>query len=326
MQNSRVFESEYFGIKTIEFEYGGYKGAFIADGAKLIKLEYTPKNISLLHTTDNMNELRERRVFGMPVLFFPNRTKYGTFTFEGKEYQLPINVKVPYDMNIHGFLDGFTTWDVVKKEAADDHINITFEYIINKTKKCFKYFDFNVKIVYENIISSKGLSQNITFENMSNKNMPFGFAYHTAFNIPFNESPKEAFYIKANLKSKYELGYDDMPTGKLLSLDDFQKKALDTIGIPSHKKILDDLFLADGSTPNVAVITDTYTNTQVFYEADEKFKHWILYNLDTESDFVCVEPQTWATNALNMDIESANLIVIKAGEKLKLSTKIYVKN
>ncbi|MBE7026873.1 MAG: aldose 1-epimerase [Ruminococcaceae bacterium] len=326
MQNARVFEGEYLGIKTIEFECGGYTGAFITDGAKLIRLDYSPKNIKLIrNTASNADELRERRIFGMPVLFFPNRTTYGRFKFEGRTYQLPINTKAPYDMNIHGFLNGFTTWNIAKKEATDNCVNITFEYIIDKTKKCFEYFDFNVKIVYENIITPDGLSQNIIFDNMSDKNMPFGFAYHTAFNIPFNDSPKDAFYIKANLKSKYELGYDTIPTGKLLPLSEFQNKALGKLGVPSHKETLDDLFLADDNTANISVITDANTNTRVFYEADESFKHWILYNETKNSDFVCIEPQTWATNALNMDMESANLIVIKAGEKLKLSTKLYVK-
>ena len=324
MNAARIFEVEYLGIKTIEFECGGYEGAFTIDGANLVKLKYLPKNLNLMHTTYDADALSTKYIYGMPILFFPNRIKDGTFTFEGKTYKFPIN-DAANNVHLHGFFNGYTKWTLAKKDVTDNFINLTFEYIIDENDEIYNYFDFKVKISYENIITSSGLFQRMSFENMSDKNMPFGFAYHTTFNIPFNDSPREAFFVTANLKYSYvnEVG---IPTGELLPLAEYEKAANTETGIQICKQTLDTLYLADDSVPNVATIIYTATNTQLVYEADSKFKHWIIYNLDKDQKFLSIEPQTCCSNAVNSDMDTANLLVVKPGEEISLSTKIYIKN
>lgn len=321
VEETKIWNGEYLGIKTIEFSCGGYEGAFTIEGANLIKLDYIPKNVSLMHIASDETELRTNKIYGIPLLFFPNRIKDGTFSFEGRRYNFPINAE--NNVHLHGFLDGYTPWEVIKSETDGDTVHIVFAYRICKGSEMYKYFDFDIEIIYENTITPGGLEQKISFTNKSGRNMPFGFAYHTTFNIPFNNSPEEAFFIRANLRQEYELD-KCIPTGKLLTLDaSGQMAAKDGLRINADK--LDNLYLADDSKPNIAVITDICTGVQAVYEADSHFKHWILYNADTKQNFLSVEPQTCCTNAVNSDMKTANLITVGPDKTISLNTKLYIK-
>lgn len=322
MMDAKIWDGDYLGIKTIEFSCGGYTGAFTVEGANLIRLDYPSKQVKMLHITENEVDLRTKKIFGVPLLFFPNRIKDGTFTFEGNTYHFPINGE--NNVHIHGFLDGYTKWELIKKEAKDGVVTITFAHTIAEGSEMYRHFGFEIAILYENIIDADGLRQNISFVNQSDRNMPFGFAYHTTFNVPFNASPEEAFFVHANLKQKYELD-KCMPTGRLLELDTSGKKAAEEGGCMVCSDTLDNLYLADDRVPNVATVTDTATGTQIVYESDAKFKHWILYNADAKQKFLSIEPQTCCTNAVNTDMETANLIVAAPGEKISLATKLYIK-
>lgn len=321
MENARLWTGEFLGVSTIEFACGGYEGSFTVEGANLVRFEYVPKHISLLHMPKDEHALRTQKIYGIPLLFFPNRIKDGIFQFEGKTYQFPVNSE--NNMHIHGFLDGYTDWEVIKQEAGEDYVNITFAHTIQQGSEMYKYFGFEIGIVYENIITPEGLQQNITFENKSDKTMPFGFAYHTTFNVPFNDSPEDAFRIGINLKQRYELD-KCIPTGQLLPLDALESQTAGE-GMPVFARTLDNLYLSDETQPNAAIITDAVTGEQIVYEADRKFRHWILYNADAKQRFLSVEPQTCCTNAVNSDMPTANLVTLAPGEKISLATKLYVK-
>lgn len=323
MGDTKIYDGEYLGLKTVEFDCGGYCGTFVVEGANLIKLIYKPDNISILRTTDDEKTLRMSRTIGMPLLFFPNRIKNGTFTFEGKKYRFPINAE---DNNhLHGLLNGYTKWEVAKKEIDDGFVNIVFKHTIDENSEVYSYFGFKVAITYENVITSNGLFQRISFENLSERNMPFAFAYHTTFNIPFNSSDEDNFYVRANLKSKYET-VKCIPTGNVTELDDFGKKAAGEQGCRVNEYVLDNLYLTDNSVQNAAEIMDTATNIKIVYESDDKFRHFVMYNSDTKHKFLSIEPQTCCNNAVNSDIETANLITLHPGEEISLYTKLYIKH
>ena len=130
--------------------------------------------------------------------------------------------------------------------------------------------------------------------------------------------------MHVNLMQKYELD-QCIPTGRLLELDAAGRKAVETPGLRVNAYALDNLYLADDSVPNAAVITDAKTGTQIVYESDSHFRHWILYNADRKKKFLSVEPQTCCTNAVNSDMTSSNLIVLEPGQTISLATKLYVK-
>ena len=154
-------------------------------------------------------------------------------------------------MHIHGLLDNSTTWNIAKAEAAGEAVCVVFQYLFDENNPAYAYFDYKISITYENTVTQAGLRQSISFTNYSNRAMPFAFAYHTAFNLPFNASPKEAFVVQANLKGMYEL-HNELPTGRVTALDEAGTQAA-AAGYCIRGAALDHLYLADSSRQNRAV-------------------------------------------------------------------------
>lgn len=320
MTGGRVMHRTFLGLPAVEFSCGGYEGIWTADGADLVRLRHVPTGTALLRTPADLEQFRTRRAFGMPVLLFPNRIAGGCFSFQGRTFQFPVNYKGT--MHIHGLLDNSTTWNIAKAEAAGEAVCVVFQYLFDENNPAYAYFDYKISITYENTVTQAGLRQSISFTNYSNRAMPFAFAYHTAFNLPFNASPKEAFVVQANLKGMYEL-HNELPTGRVTALDEAGTQAA-AAGYCIRGAALDHLYLADSSRQNRAVLTDTASGTSIVYEAGPQFKHWILCSGGGQSGFLAIEPQTCCTNAVNMDIPSANLLALQPQETICLKTRLYV--
>ena len=82
----------------------------------------------------------------------------------------------------------------------------------------YRYFGFEIEIVYENVITSGGLYQRISFENKSGGTCRLVLLTTRRLMYHLMIRPKEAFFVRANLKSRYEL-FACIPTGRLLPLD-----------------------------------------------------------------------------------------------------------
>lgn len=319
---AKIEKSEYFGIPALSFECAEYSGIITLKGGNVAVLKHRAKGINLLHTTDDAGTLQKSRIYGIPILFPPNRISGGEFVFENRTYKFPINSQ--HNMHIHGYLTGDLLWNVDNASALDGEVSITLSYNITKDSDIYNCFGHEVNIKLENSINENGLTQVISFENLEDYAMPFGFAYHTTFNIPFNSSPADSFYVSANIGKCYELSAQTVPTGKLLDLDHVGTD-IATTGCCVQRNVLDNLYTVDAQKANVAVITDTATGDKIVYESDPIFKHWILYNGGSGTNFLSIEPQTWCTNAPNTDMPTANFMSVAPYGSISLTTKIYVK-
>ena len=84
------------GIPAVHFTAGGYEAVMVPSvGANVVKLKHTATGIEILRTPDaeEMENFKERpQIYGLPLLFPPNRIADGTYTFEGRKYQYPITI------------------------------------------------------------------------------------------------------------------------------------------------------------------------------------------------------------------------------------------
>ena len=80
-------------IVTLRSPNGAYEAKILPDrGANCLALTHTPSGISALRTYDpDTFELDNPFLYGTPLLFPPNRIKGGRFTYDGREYALPVN-------------------------------------------------------------------------------------------------------------------------------------------------------------------------------------------------------------------------------------------
>lgn len=319
--NSKPFieKIKYLGLDCVAFGAGGYSAIAALYGGNVISLKYLPKNMDILRCPEKVEDyIKSTQTYGAAPLFPPNRINEGEFIFEDRKYRFPINT--PFNTHLHGFVKD-DVWQIESMETTSDKAILVLSYKVLQDCDVFRFFGHRFELYIENILSKDGLNQKLTVKNLEDYPMPFGFAYHTTFNIPFNTSPKEAFFVQANLKNAYKIN-NGLPTGEFLDLSDSEKQVC-SVGYPCLGEVLDNLYLADDSKQNISIITDKNTGGKVIYEADNSFKHWILYNNDAASGYLCIEPQTWCTNAPNLSLKEANVISVPPKGDFTLTTRLY---
>ena len=82
---------DFHGLKGVEFSKGEYTALLIPEmGANLVRLANTRLGAEILRTPGpgEIETFRSRpQVFGLPILFPPNRIADGRYVFEGRTYQ-----------------------------------------------------------------------------------------------------------------------------------------------------------------------------------------------------------------------------------------------
>ncbi len=129
----------------------------------------TPVDIDILGNDDAF-------LFGIPILFFPNRISNGRFEFEGREYKFPIN-EVKLNNFCHGTLHRLP-FEVV--EYDNEHIKGFFAATENNPYLTFPH-SFEIYVEYR--IREDGIYQIVLIKNTSDKNMPVALGFHTTFNL-----------------------------------------------------------------------------------------------------------------------------------------------
>ena len=319
-----IKESMFLNEAAIEFGNENIEAILIpALGSNLLSLKSRKKGIELLRTPKTLDDYKKVPIlYGMPILFPPNRIEDGIFTYKETTYTFPINEEEKHN-HIHGFLHD-KPWRVVKKEVSKEEIIIITEFLSSDFPSLYKYFprDFKVNMTYS--LLDEALEVKMEIHNFGRESFPWGVGYHTIFNFPF---VAESNYLDCEfalpVNKQWELNQRSLPTGEYSSLtnkDDIQKRVLE------ERREYDDIFSYDeeNSPINEAILTDSNAGIQVRYQADQHFKYWVLFN---EAGFLCPEPYTWMTNAPNLDIpaEITGLQELQPGETIQLNTKLILK-
>ncbi|MBZ9686616.1 aldose 1-epimerase [Clostridium estertheticum] len=310
---STVQEELWKGYKSIRFSAGGYEALMITDvGANIIELKDTIRGLSILRTpVDNLEfEVFKStpQVYGLPVLFPPNRLEDGTFKVEDRVYKFPIN-EPEINNYIHGFIKN-EKWKIARSEIIEgEEVEIEAILDFNEEHEFYKYFPhaFQFKLVYN--LSSSGLKQTTSIINLSNEKMPMGIGFHTAFNIPFHpESVEEDYRLIASIDKIWEQNERNLPTGKILDLTIDEKqylnKGINPLGeeLESHYTLKN--MNINGEEFHGAIIEDTSKKIRLIYEMGNDYKHMVLWNDKGDKHYVCVEPQTCSINAPNINLEN----------------------
>lgn len=226
---------------------------------------------------------------GAPILLPANRTAGGRFTFQGKDYTLPVN-EPRTGCHLHGLLHR-QVFSLVKH--TKNSICLSYE---NKGR--IYPFPFLFTVTYS--LSEQGLRSDYRIENTGTGDMPLVFALHTTFVRPdYLQIPLELLQEKTDLH---------IPTGRYLPLNETEQNLKK--GCPGKGVSVSGYYTSAG---------DTATIGSYRYQAPG-FDHWVLYTDGTDSEFVCVEPQLGKVNALN---DPASCPRIPAGEDLLLTTYVF---
>jgi aldose 1-epimerase len=232
---------------------------------------------------------------GIPILFpFPNRIKEGKFTWDDKQYQLPLNGKTHA---IHGFVFD-RPWRVTDHSAHA----MTGEFQLSKDAPDRLELwptDFILRVTYT--VASSYLHSRFEIVNPTEKPLPWGLGTHSYFRLSLAQDdvhPKTL--IQAPIKSQWVLK-ENIPTGEIIPVPaniDLSQS------IPASLLKLDDVFtdLQEIDEKIVSHVIDEHHQRQLIQSTGPEFRELVVFT-PPQRGSICLEPYTCTTDAINLSTQ-----------------------
>lgn len=325
---------DWNGLRAVEFAKGDYTALLIPEvGANLVRLANTRLGAEILRTpsADEIETFRTRpQIFGLPLLFPPNRIEDGHYLFNGTTYQYPITIEKEHNYH-HGIIKGLP-FAVSKAEEDDEEVRIECRYYSNAANDAvYRHFPhaFKCKMIYK--LSAEGLKQEVVLSNRSDAPMPVGVGFHTPLPIPFAGGEGRDYVMRVAVGEQVELNARNLPTGRRLPLtEQFAKLREGGLQVTDCEAIEAGFTLreidVDGKPYRGALVEHLRTGVRIFYEVDEQTTYWTIWNNGGNQPYCCPEPQSWITNAPNAaDPEAAGFQSVEPGKSWKMKFRLYAK-
>lgn len=202
-------------------------------GSNVISLVDKTTKVQLLREPETAESFHDTpTLYGIPILFPPNRISDGTFSFRGRTYHFDINEKDKHN-HLHGFLY-HEKWNVVTAKKTDEEVIVETEIDLSELPHVYKQFPHHAVVRMTYTIKENTLFKHATVMNKGKEAFPWGIGYHTTFVFPAESS---LFSLTAD--QQWELDERLLPTGKLMDVP--YKEALHE-GMDLRHKHLDDVF------------------------------------------------------------------------------------
>lgn len=299
---------------NIQIEGGGYKALIDSKrGATCFRLINQHLGVDIYRTPQSDAEWKENPfLFGNPALFPPNRIRNGEFVFEGRKYGFPIN-ECSTNCHLHGAL-----YSVPFEIKSIDSRSATFSYSARKDEYLGFPHDFSFTRKYS--LDENGLTEMDEITNLSDENMPFYFALHNTYNIPFlREGKRENVYLRIPVTREHKRD------GKLLPVNEFcfferERKMRD--GKFSFDEGDDSAFFqTDGEV--VIRLGDFEKGVRVCCKCSPEFGYVMFYR-PGNAFYAAIEPQTAEIDCFNSTSpENSGGMVIAPGRTVRLKTLTY---
>ena len=122
----QIEKIDFLGMPAVRFEAGGYEAIMIPQvGANVVKLSHKTSGVEILRTPtqEEVETFKGRpQVFGLPLLFPPNRIEDGTYSFDGRRYQYPITI--PDQHNYHHGIIKSQPFTVTRTNVGKEYVEI----------------------------------------------------------------------------------------------------------------------------------------------------------------------------------------------------------
>ncbi len=253
---------------------------------------------------------------GIPILFpFPNRVAGGTYTFEGRTYQLDVNEPGRHN-HIHGLVCN-RPWRVVEtgassQEGAWQRATIT----LADDPEAVRQFPFPCRLTVTTRLVEGMLVQETEVENTGSGRLPMGYGTHGWFPATLGAGGREATQVRIPAGQFWRLEHL-LPTGERVSVEreaaKYDLRAWRALDAQDY----DDVFTAlerrpDGWTE--ASIRYPDAGLELAVQASPAFREWVLY-APRARPVICLEPYTCTTNAVNLQPQGidAGLVVLEPG-------------
>ncbi len=299
----------------ITLESSRYLAEFDSDhGGFCGRLYHKPSGSELLRTPESEEMYNGNRfLFGNPILFPPNRVRNGEFTFEGREYRLPINDTFS-GCHLHGDLHRMPF--TVERTACGE---VDFLYRAERGEYEGFPHAFTIRRRYT-LSDATGLREITEIRNDSSETMPVMLGFHTTFRLPFcPDSKAENCSLTLPVGRLHKRDEKYLPTCEYEVNEDCERLNRGEF-VPADGKV-SSFFEASGNT---ARLVDRQKGLTLEYRT-QGFRYWMLFNGGSR-DFLSIEPQTCAIDAFHIDqtIEEAGVLALPPSEALSFSTEIAI--
>ncbi|MBB6637722.1 aldose 1-epimerase [Cohnella thailandensis] len=317
--------TEYLGQPAVRLENGSWIALVVPGwGGRVVSLRNKEaREIELLRVPPSLEAYEASPLlYGIPVLFPPNRIENGTFVFGERTYRLAIN-DPSTGSHSHGFVHD-KEWTVLQVESRAGTVSLTMEFDSFLHPQVMEQFPHRFLLKMKLTLEESRVTQTMEVHNASWAAFPWGLGYHTAFRFPFGDSASlRSCELQAPVGRSWKLDERFLPTGELA------ENALGESlrgGMPMEGVLLDDVFESYAGAANEAVLTDREAGLRLRYRADEAFGHWVFHNGDGRGGFLCPEPYSCVTNAFNspLDPSVTGMKVLEPGESFSLTCSIEV--
>ena len=314
MKYRAKFEEELTFIKSGDF-VAGFSPAM---GGGCYSLRSESGDIDILrHPETDMGEIWDNPfLYGNPILFPPNRIRGGSFRFEGREYNFPIN-EASTGCHIHGSL--YRTRFAVDASGED---NISFRFSADKGE--YPGFPHSFEIIRSYRLEGYALCEKLSVTNRSERNMPFMLAYHTTFRLPFaSGSERENIRLYMPVVCEHLRDAKFLPTCEYLYNDE-KILALNGDGFVPCGRSVSAFYRAKNDPIR---LYDEACGVGIRYSSDKAFGYRMLWK-GSDDGFIVTEPQTCAIDCFHIDQNpgDSGLLVIGPGETETFSSKISFEN
>jgi len=220
-----------------------------------------------------------------PLAPFASRVRNGQFIWNEQVVSLAPNF-LPQRHALHGQA-WQSSWSIVSHTA--EQLNLSFSYNNGDWP-----WDYSLELIYQ--LKDNELKMSLTVKNLADNDMPSGLGLHPYFDLDDNTT------IKVDASTMWQVDDTLLPT----SVENAPDGINSDDGVSTHHLVIDNVLIND-------------SNEREITWADRGFKaniastgcpYTVLYR-PSKAKFLCIEPISHSTNALNLNEVAA----IKAGVK-----------
>ncbi len=309
---AKAWETSVFEAKQISI-----------DGVSVVRLSDSKRGIevSILPSIGNM--AYEMKIHGKNILYFPeaklsdfqkrpmqtgipflapwaNRMDDTFFWANGKKYGFDMALgniqKDGRGLPIHGLLGNSSLWQVTDIGADEHSAYVTSRHEFWKYPDLMAQWPFAHEYEMTYRLAEGALEVRTTVSNLSGESMPLAIGYHPYYRIP--GIPRDAWILRLPARKMVVADDRRIPTGELKTMDLPNP-------LPLKGRTLDDgftdferdasgraLFSVEAGEKRIELLFGLQYPVAVIWEPASR-PGWPM-------DFVCIEPMTGITNAINL--------------------------
>jgi aldose 1-epimerase len=256
-------------------------------GARVLRFPYA-----------SLDEVKKTpRFSGIPFLApWANRLDEQGFRFGDRHYVFNAelgNVRGPHP--IHGLVT-FAPWQLVEAQADGSSAWVTSRLDFYREPRLIAQFPFAHSIDMTYRLHDGGVEVATRITNLSTESMPVAIGFHPYFQL--TDVPRDEWTLSLAARKEWLLSPDKLPTGDTRALAD---RFPDPQRIPLRGLDLDDVYgdLSRDASGN-ATMAMQGRSQRLEVTLGPNYRAVVVYAPAKEPTFVCIEPMTGITNAINL--------------------------